>query len=110
MRKGSIKRGISCLLSAAMILTLPGTDVFGANLAIDGTEIAEEGLAVDGTEITEEGLAVDETEITEENVTVDEPEMVEEGIVEPTGITIIKSPVIHPDNSVTFTMNGNTGS
>ena len=110
MRKGSIKRGISCLLSAAMILTLPGTDVFGANLAIDGTEIAEEGLAVDGTEITEEGLAVDETEITEENVTVDEPEMVEEGIVEPTGITIIKSPVINQDNSVTFTLNGNTGS
>ena len=110
MRKGSIKRGISCLLSAAMILTLPGSDVFGANLAIDGTEIAEEGLAVDGTEITEEGLAVDETEITEENVTVDEPEMVEEGIVEPTGITIIKSPVINQDNSVTFTLNGNTGS
>lgn len=85
MRKGSMKKGFSCLLSSVMILTLPGTNVFGV------------------------GLAVGDSEIVEEDVAVDEPEMVEEGKVESTGIIIIKSPVVNRDNSVTFTLNGNTG-
>lgn len=72
MRKGSMKRGISCLLSAVMILTLPGTDAFGSAL------------------------------------TAGEPEMVEQGVVDSTGLVIINSPVVNKDNSVTFTLNGNS--